>query len=200
MQKQNYDQKMIEIINKEGRQGRKPKLVLHSCCAPCSTACLERLTPFFEVTVFYYNPNIDTLEEYNLRKQEQLKLCQSLGVNFVGLEHMQTDFLQNISGYEREAEGGSRCAICFNLRLSKTAEYAKDNGYDYFTTTLTVSPHKNSQIINEIGQEIGNKTGVSFLPSDFKKQGGFLRSTELARKYQLYRQNYCGCEFSKQNS
>ena len=194
MNKVNYDKLMQEIIS--GLK-YKPSLLLHSCCAPCSTACIERLKEFFDITVFYYNPNIDSESEFNLRLSEQEKLCKTLGVKIVKTEHQKNDFLQAVNGYEGEKEGGRRCFICYRLRLEKTAEFAKLNGYDFFTTTLTVSPLKNSDKINCIGMEIETEKSVKFLPSDFKKRGGMLRSVELSKQYGLYRQNYCGCSFSK---
>ncbi len=193
----NYDKEMQNIILQLQKENKKPKLLLHSCCAPCSSSVIERLKPYFEITVYYYNPNIDTLEEYELRFNEQKRLCHTLGVNFVGEEHLKEQFLTCVKGYEKELEGGARCKLCFNLRLAKSAKYAKENGYEYFTTTLSVSPLKNSTLLNQIGKELEEVYKVKFLPSDFKKQNGYLRSIELSKAHNLYRQNYCGCEFSK---
>lgn len=197
MNKVNYDKEMNKIIESHAKSGEKPTLLLHSCCAPCSTACLERLTPHFNVTVYFYNPNIDSIEEYEKRKSEQIRLCTTLGVSCIVEEHSKSDFTIAVRGLEGEIEGGLRCRKCFSLRLTKTAKKCLECGYDYFTTTLTVSPHKNSQVINEIGKAVSKEVGAKFLPSDFKKGNGFLRSTTLSNEYGLYRQNYCGCEFSK---
>lgn len=192
--KVNFDLKMQSLI--DGLNG-KPKLLLHSCCAPCSSSCIERIKEFFDVTVFYYNPNIDTKEEFCHRESEQKRLCEKLGVGFLSDGYNPEEFYSFVKGLENEKEGGARCEKCFYLRLKRTAEQAKKSNYDYFTTTLTLSPLKNSELINSIGETIEEETGVKFLPSDFKKRNGYLRSIELSREYGLYRQNYCGCEFSK---
>lgn len=195
MNKVNYDLLMQKEIEKI--KGEKPKLLLHSCCAPCSTACLERIAEFFELSVYYYNPNMDTDKEFILRAEEQKKLCDILGVSCIISNYNKNEFLSEIKGYENAVEGGERCKKCFYLRLRKTADFAKENGYEYFATTLTVSPLKNANMLNEIGKKIEQETGVKYLPTDFKKRGGYLRSIELSSLYNLYRQNYCGCEFSK---
>ena len=197
MNKINYDRIMQSIILKNQTANKKPKLLLHSCCAPCSTACIEKLKDYFDLTIFYYNPNIDTFEEYQKRLSEQIKYCESLGIKVIGEEYQKELFLSAVSGKEEEKEGGSRCEICFFLRLKETANKAKQENFEYFATTLTVSPLKNATVINEIGQEIEKKIGVKYLPTDFKKGGGYLRSIELSKENGLYRQNYCGCEFSK---
>lgn len=190
---QNYDKIMQAAI----KENEGKKLLLHSCCAPCSSACLERLEKHFDLTVFYYNPNIDGIEEYRKRAAEQKRLCEAKGISFIDEGYSSDEFYSFVRGYENEKEGGLRCEKCFYLRLKKTALKAKAEGFDFFATTLTVSPLKNSQTINRIGERIQNETGVSYLPSDFKKQGGYLRSIELSREYGLYRQDYCGCVFSK---
>lgn len=190
---QNYDKIMQAAI----KENEGKKLLLHSCCAPCSSACLERLEKHFDLTVFYYNPNIDGIEEYRKRAAEQKRLCEVKGISFIDEGYSSDEFYSFVRGYENEKEGGLRCEKCFYLRLKKTALKAKAEGFDFFATTLTVSPQKNSQTINRIGERIQNETGVSYLPSDFKKQGGYLRSIELSREYGLYRQDYCGCVFSK---
>ena len=195
---ENFNLKMEKII--EEHKGEKPTLLLHSCCAPCSSSVLERLVENFKVTIFYYNPNIDTLEEYQTRVNEQIRLCKTFDVEVIASEHCKQDFINAVKGLEKEKEGGARCAVCFKFRLTKTAEVAKNNGFDYFATTLTVSPLKNATLINGIGEEIGRESGVKYLPSDFKKKGGYLRSIELSKQHYLYRQNYCGCEFSKQKA
>ena len=194
---ENFDKKMCGIISELQNNGQKNKLLMHSCCAPCSSACLERTKDFFDITVYYYNPNLDGEQEFNLRANEQERLCNALNINCVVEEYNPQEFLSIVKGLENAPEGGSRCEKCFYLRLKKTAEYAKEKGFEFFTTTLTVSPLKNAQLLNKIGFEIEKQTGVKFLPSDFKKRGGYLRSIELSNEYSLYRQNYCGCEFSK---
>ncbi len=195
MNKIDYNKAMLEIIKSNG--GQKKKLLLHSCCAPCSTACIERLIDYFDITIFYYNPNIDTLEEFNLRATEQVRYSKSLGIDCIVADYDKQSFLSKAKGLEKELEGGARCEKCFNLRLEKTALKCKELGYDYFATTLTVSPLKNAKLINEIGFNLEKSLGVKYLPSDFKKQNGYLNSIRLSKENNLYRQNYCGCEFSK---
>ena len=183
----------------------KPKLLLHSCCGPCSTAVVERLTGEFDVTVYYYNPCITDEKEYQLRREAQIKFIdryneENLGdikVYFREGIYRPAEFYILTQGLENEPEGGARCSVCFRQRLEKTAEEASLSGYDFFGTTLTVSPHKNYRIISEIGRELALRYGLSFLDRDFKKKDGFRRSVELSKKYELYRQNYCGCEYSK---
>lgn len=180
---------------------RKPTLLLHSCCAPCSSYCIEELVKFFRLTVFYYNPNIDTDEEYEKRKNEQKRFIAEFApeVEFIGEEHESEEFYKAVKGLENEPEGGKRCRVCFALRLSKTVEKAKENGYEFFATTLTISPLKNAKVINEVGFELERTYGVKYLPTDFKKRGGYLRSTVLSERYGIYRQNYCGCVFSRES-
>lgn len=180
---------------------RKPTLLLHSCCAPCSSYCIEELVKFFRLTVFYYNPNIDTDEEYEKRKNEQKRFIAEFApeVEFIGEEHESEEFYKAVKGLENEPEGGKRCRVCFVLRLSKTVEKAKENGYEFFATTLTISPLKNAKVINEVGFELERTYGVKYLPTDFKKRGGYLRSTVLSQRYGIYRQNYCGCVFSRES-
>lgn len=192
---ENADKKMQEII--KGLNGKKPTLLLHSCCAPCSSAVIERLKDYFNLTVFFYNPNMDTLDEFNKRLIEQKRLCELFSIPVIEIGYQKQEYLDFIKGLESEKEGGKRCFKCFLLRLNKTAKLAKEKGVEYFATTLTVSPLKNAQKLNELGELISKDYGVKYLPSDFKKQGGYLRSIELSKKYELYRQNYCGCEFSK---
>lgn len=193
----NFDKEMEKIIAELQGKGVKPKLLLHSCCAPCSTACIERLINAFELTVYYYNPNIDTDEEYAIRAAEQKRYCETVNVNFIEEEHLKSDFLNISLGLENAPEGGARCEKCFYARLKKTADKAKELGALYFATTLTVSPLKNAEKINDLGELIEERTGVKYLPTDFKKKGGYLRSIELSKEHGLYRQNYCGCEYSK---
>ena len=186
---------MLEIM--KDNLGQKKKLLLHSCCAPCSTACIERLMDAFDITVFYYNPNIDTIEEFNLRANEQVRYCEKLKLDCIVADFDKQSFLIAANGLENEKEGGARCEKCFHLRLSETAKKCLELGFDYFATTLTVSPLKNAKLINEIGFSLEKSVGAQYLPSDFKKQNGYLNSIKLSKENNLYRQNYCGCEFSK---
>lgn len=194
----NYDKLMTETVK---GLDRKPTLLLHSCCAPCSSYCIEELVKFFRLTVFYYNPNIDTDEEYEKRKNEQKRFIAEFApeVEFIGEEHESEEFYKAVKGLGNEPEGGKRCRVCFALRLSKTVEKAKENGYEFFATTLTISPLKNAKVINEVGFELERTYGVKYLPTDFKKRGGYLRSTVLSERYGIYRQNYCGCVFSRES-
>ena len=177
-----------------------PSLLLHSCCAPCSSYVLEYLSRYFKITVFYYNPNIYPPEEFFKRRSEQERFIALLHaenpISFMGAEFESESFYSAVKGLENIPEGGERCFACYRLRLEKTAALAKEKGFDYFTTTLSISPHKNAEMLNSIGGELGEKYGVSYLFSDFKKKNGYKRSTELSRLYGIYRQNYCGCVFS----
>ena len=179
----------------------KPKLLLHSCCAPCSTSVLELLTKYFKVDIFYYNPNIYPENEYLKRKKEQEKLIMLLNedINFIEACYNPQVFNNEIKGLEQEKEGGSRCKKCIALRMKEACKYAKENNYDFFTTTLSVSPHKNSKMINEIGYSLETEYSMPYLYSDFKKKEGYKRSILLSKKYNLYRQNYCGCKYSSKN-
>ncbi len=191
----NFDKKMQAQIA-EAKEGAT--LLLHSCCAPCSSACLERLKEHFKVTVLYYNPNIDEWEEYEKRKAEQIRFLQETGwAEFLDCDYDSEAFEEIAKGREREPERGSRCYACYGLRVNKTAEIAAKNGFDYFATTLTLSPHKNADWLNELGEKAGGKYEVNYLFSDFKKGGGYYRSTALSKEYGLYRQDFCGCRFSK---
>ena len=173
-------------------------LLLHSCCGPCSSRCLETLKETFAVTVLYYNPNITDPAEYAHRKAEQLRLLRETGwADSLDCDYDPAGFFAAAKGLEGEPEGGARCRACFVLRLSRTARAAKEGGYAYFCSTLSVSPHKNAAWLNEIGEKLQEEYGVLWLHNDFKKRGGYLRSTQLAREYGLYRQNYCGCIFSE---
>lgn len=194
---QNYNRLMEGVIADLKKNKKCPKLLLHSCCAPCSSACIERLKDAFDLTVYYYNPNIDTISEYNARKEEQQRLCKELQIDCIVEDHLQADFYTAVNGKEDLPEGGARCTICYELRLKKTAKKAIELGYEYFATTLTVSPLKDADRLNRIGERIQEELSIKYLPSDFKKKGGYQRSIELSREYNLYRQNYCGCEFSK---
>ena len=178
--------------------GKRPKLLLHSCCGPCSTSVLELLNKYFEVDVYYYNPNIYPEEEYILRKENQEKVINKLeGINFIEGEYEPLVYEEKIFGLENEKEGGLRCKECISLRMEKASIYAKENNYDFFTTTLSVSPHKNSPMINEIGYSLEEKYNIPYLYSDFKKKDGYKRSIELSKEFNIYRQDYCGCKYSK---
>ena len=191
----NYTAEMQKTI--KSFNGAKPKLLLHACCAPCSSSCLERLKDFFEITVFFYNPNIED-EEYLKRKAELLRFIKETGwAKSIDCEHDVEAFYGVAKGLEACPEGGERCLKCFLLRLERTAREAKEKNFDYFCTTLTLSPLKNAEKINAIGKELEKEYGVKWLYSDFKKSNGYLRSLQLSREYNLYRQNYCGCVFSQ---
>ncbi|MCM1365435.1 MAG: epoxyqueuosine reductase QueH [Faecalibacterium sp.] len=200
MLKRNYQNELSKIIDENQKNGIVPSLLLHSCCAPCSSYCLEYLSQYFNITIFYYNPNIHPASEYRHRVEEQKKLISQLPakheIKFIEGNFNPDEFYTAVKGLEHEKEGGERCFVCYRLRLQKAAELAKANGFDYFTTTLSISPLKNAAKINEIGEDIAERTGVKHLPSDFKKKNGYKRSIELSREYNLYRQNYCGCVFS----
>ncbi|MBE7086868.1 MAG: epoxyqueuosine reductase QueH [Clostridiales bacterium] len=195
MNKINYDLAMQEII--KGLNGRKQRLLMHVCCAPCATTCIERLMGFFDITLYFYNPNIDGEEEFSLREAEVKRLAKEFKVNVVTAPFEKDRFYQTVKGLEDLKEGGARCERCFELRLAETAKFCKQNGFDFFATSLTLSPLKNAFLINKIGCDVAEKFGVGYLQSDFKKRNGYLRSIELSKEYGLYRQNYCGCEFSK---
>lgn len=195
MNKPNYDKKMQAQI---AALPKGAPLLLHSCCAPCSTACLERLHDFFSIRVFYYNPNIDEREEYEKRKAEQIRFSEETGwAQIVDCDHDGEAFAAMSKGLENEPERGARCYRCYALRLEETAKKAKELGIEYFATTLTLSPLKNVEWLNEIGKKLADRYGLTYLYSDFKKQGGYLRSLELSKEYGLYRQDFCGCSFSK---
>ena len=189
----NYDVEMMKIIN---NLDHKPKLLLHSCCGPCSTTVIERLIEYFDITILYYNPNIEPYEEYLIRKEEQIKVIEHYGVNIMDCDYDNELFHEMSKGLEHIPEKGIRCHKCYRLRLTYTYNKAKENDYEYFGTTLTVSPYKLSNIINKIGLELESDK-VKYLVSDFKKQNGYKRSIELSKEFDLYRQNYCGCIFSK---
>ena len=193
----NYDREMeAEIMRLDGR---RPSLLLHSCCGPCSSAVLERLRDHFQVTVLYYNPNIEPEEEYLRRRAEQQRLLGILGneVGWLPCEYGHSAFEAFATAMADEPEGGKRCLACFALRLNETADQAKKHGFEYFTTTLSVSPHKNADSVNRAGEEAARQFGVRYLYADFKKRNGYLRSLQLSAEYSLYRQNYCGCLYSK---
>lgn len=201
----NYQKEMEKII--EGLQGQRKSLLLHSCCAPCSSAVLEKLQEIFEITVFYYNPNISEDVEYRKRVEEQKRLIEvfnrkmpSCPIKIIDGDYEPQEFYKIAKGLETCPEGGERCFKCYALRLEKTAQLAKEGEIDFFTTTLTISPLKNAAKLNKIGEEMALKYEATFLPSDFKKKEGYKRSIELSKEYDLYRQNFCGCAFSKAES
>ena len=196
--KMNYDKEMTKIID---TISEPKKLLLHSCCAPCSSACIERLTNFFDITILYYNPNIEPYEEYLKRKKEEIRFIKEYPnihkLDIIDCDYDNDLFLNIATGLEEEPERGKRCLKCYNLRMEYTAKKAKELGYDYFATTLTLSPLKDSQVLNKIGYALSKKYDISYLPSDFKKQNGYKRSIELSKEYNLYRQNFCGCKYSR---
>lgn len=204
MNRVNYQRELEKIILKHESESRVPRLLLHSCCAPCSSYVLEYLSAYFEITVFYYNPNISPEEEFFKRAEEQRRLIEQLPAKhpihlLIGAYEPQR-FYELSRGYETVPEGGERCFRCYRLRLEETARLAAEGGFDYFATTLTISPLKNAEKLNNIGEELGTIYQVEHLPSDFKKKNGYRRSVELSGQYGLYRQNYCGCVFSKRES
>ena len=193
--KRNFELLMQEQLKKVEKG---TPLLLHSCCAPCSSTCLERLKDYFKVTVLYYNPNIDEREEYEKRKAEQIRFLKETGwADFLDCDYEGEAFEEMAKGLEQEPERGKRCYRCYELRLRKTAEVAKEKGYEYFATTLTLSPYKNAEWLNEIGETLGGRYALTYLYTDFKKKGGYYRSLELSKEYDLYRQDFCGCRFSK---
>ena len=193
--KGNYEEQFLKVLEEAPKSA---KLLLHSCCAPCSSACLERLFGHFQITVFYYNPNIENEEEYEKRKAEQIRFLKETGyADILDCDHDKGAFEEISVGYEHEPERGKRCYRCYKLRLDKTAQAAKRGGYDYFATTLTLSPYKNAEWLNELGEQAALFYGVKYLPSDFKKKNGYRRSIELSKEHGLYRQDFCGCEFSR---
>ena len=201
MEKKNYDKLMQEIIEKNQELEMVPTLLLHTCCAPCSSAVIERLSKYFHITVFYYNPNIEPLEEYVKRKEEQKRFLSEVTtpypINFLDCDYEHEEFIKLSKGLEKEKEGGPRCLKCYHLRLLKTAQKAHELHFDYFGTSLTVSPYKNAQALNQIGEELQKEFNIKYLYSDFKKRNGYKRSIELSKEYHLYRQDYCGCFFSQ---
>ena len=197
----NYQKELDKLLIKLKKEERVPTLLLHCCCAPCSSYVLEYLSEYFKITVFFYNPNINPESEYTKRILELQRLIASMNlkhpVSFIAGQYDSERFYEMAKGLEKVPEGGERCFRCYRLRMEEAAILAKEGGYDYFTTTLSISPLKNAGKINEIGEELSEIYGVSHLPSDFKKKNGYKRSIELSHEYHLYRQNYCGCVFSK---
>lgn len=200
MNQRNYQKELDRLISRQG--DARPRVLLHSCCGPCSSSVLEYLTAFFDLTLLWYNPNLYPEAEFELRYRTLLELLEKMGlqdrVSVLTEPWRHEDYTGLTQGLENEPEGGSRCELCFRLRLEETARIAAREGFDYFCTTLTLSRHKDAQLINRLGEEAGRAAGVRWLPSDFKKQGREMRSAELAEQYGLYRQLYCGCEFSLQ--
>lgn len=200
MNKINYQTELDRILQKLAERGETPTLLMHSCCAPCSSYCLSYLAEYFHITIYYYNPNISPALEYQKRVQEQQRLIRELPVKHsVSFQEGRYDperFFAMAEGLEQAPEGGERCFRCYEMRQREAAIAAKENGFDYFTTTLSVSPHKNAQKLNEIGLRLQEEYGVRYLVSDFKKRNGYLQSIALSQEYDLYRQNYCGCVYS----
>ena len=200
MNKRNYQRELDDLIKEIEADDKVPTLLLHSCCAPCSSYVLEYLSQYFKITVLYYNPNIYPESEYRYRAEEQKRFISLLPVkhpiSFVEGDYIPKDFYQTVKGLEHIHEGGERCFACYRLRLTEAANAAKELGLDYFATTLTISPLKNAPKLNEIGEELADTYHVRWLPSDFKKKNGYKRSTELSHEYGMYRQDYCGCVFS----
>lgn len=201
--KRNYQKELEKILEENKKQGIIPTLFLHACCAPCSSYCLEYLAEHFHITVFFYNPNIAPFEEYEKRVRELKRFVGEINkkaANPVKIVEGQYDperFYEIARGLEKLPEGGIRCFRCYELRLREAAAYAKEGGFDYFTSTLSISPHKNAAKLNEIGEQLESEYNVKHLPSDFKKKNGFKRSIELSKEYNLYRQDFCGCVYSK---
>ncbi len=198
MNKRNYQRELNELLE---RQEGKKKLFLHCCCAPCSSYVLEYLHPYFDITIFFYNPNITEEAEYRKRKEELLRYLGEVPfggeIRIEDADYEPERYLEAVRGYESEPERGERCRRCFSLRLGRTAERAAGGDYDYFCTTLSISPHKDAQLLMELGEKLAARYGVPYLPSDFKKRNGYKRSIELSAEYGLYRQDYCGCAFSR---
>ena len=197
MQNKNYQQELDKIVAKLQKEGKRPSLLLHACCAPCSSYCVEYLSKYFDITLYYYNPNIESEEEYEKRYQEFIKIYERFNVKAIKAEYNPDEFYTAIKGYEDCKEGGDRCTICYKLRLEAALEYAKANNYEYFASTLSISPYKDADRLNAIGYEISEGEPVLYLVNDFKKKGGYLRSTVLSKEMGLYRQDYCGCIYSK---
>lgn len=201
MNRINYQRELDKITENIKASGQPKTLLLHSCCAPCSSYVLKYLSEYFKITLLYFNPNISPREEYEKRVSEQKRLIKEMPVKypveFIEGRYEPQEYYDAVKGLESEPEGGARCMVCYELRLHEAAKYAAEGKFDYFTTTLSISPLKNAQKINEIGEKVGTEYGVHHLPSDFKKKEGYKQSVELSREYGLYRQNFCGCVFSK---
>ena len=202
MNKINYSKKTESIIENNKREQILPSLLIHACCAPCSSACLEYLNKYFKITVFYYNPNISPKSEFDKRLAEEKRLLKSMPfenpVDIIAGEYDYNEFLSIARGLEAVPEGGERCFKCYRLRLEQAARYAADHGFDWYCTTLSISPMKDPVRLNDLGTALGQQYGVAYLPSEFRKKDGYKRSLQLSAEYGLYRQDYCGCVFSKQ--
>lgn len=201
--KENYGLILENTLRDIEASGLRPRLLLHVCCAPCSSYVLEYLAHRFAITLYFYNPNIAPEEEYDFRYRELVRFVEECGytdIKIIRADYDPEEFNAIAAGLEKEPEGGARCYRCYWLRLRKAAEAAKEGQYDYFTTTLSISPHKNAQWLNQIGLTLGEEYGIPYLCSDFKKKGGYQRSIVLSREHNLYRQNYCGCIYSKNES
>ena len=197
----NYQLCLDKTIEEIKKQNKKPTLLLHACCAPCSSYCLEYLNEIFDITLLFYNPNISPKEEYDFRANELNRFIKEFPFKnppkIIIEDYDSAPFFEIAKGLEEEKEGGERCFKCYELRLLKTAEFAKEKGFDYFTTTLSISPHKNAAVLNKLGEKIAKEFEINYLFSDFKKKNGYKRSCELSIEYNLYRQDYCGCIYSK---
>lgn len=200
MNKRNYQKELDQLLQVLCQEEEVPTLLLHSCCAPCSSYVLEYLSEYFQITVFYYNPNIYPESEYRMRAEEQMRFIKALStrypVNFIEGTYVPSEFYHCVKGMEQIPEGGERCFACYRLRLEAAAQTAKEQGLDYFASTLSISPLKNAVKLNEIGEQLAKTYGVHWLPNDFKKKNGYKRSTELSKEYGMYRQDYCGCVYS----
>lgn len=200
--KHNYQKFLDSLIEQNAKLGEKPSLLLHVCCAPCSSSCLEYLKGHFDITLLFYNPNISPKAEHDKRFNELIRFIKEKnrkgdGIKVLDVNYQPERFAEISKGLERESEGGKRCKKCFELRLEETAKICKEKNFDFFTTTLTISPYKDSELLNSIGKEMAEKYQIKYLFSDFKKHEGYKRSLELSREYELYRQEYCGCSHSK---
>lgn len=197
----NYQKELDKILEKLSKENKRPTLLLHSCCAPCSSYCLWYLSRYFDITVLFYNPNISPESEYFLRAEELERLIKEMpgleNVRLIVEKYDHKEFLEKIKGHEKDPERGERCTICYEMRLRKAAEYAKAGGYEYFTTTLSISPYKDARRLVSLGEKIADELGIKYLVSDFKKKEGYKKSIEFSEEYSLYRQDYCGCIFSK---
>lgn len=201
-QARNYDREMSALAEGFQQTGERPRLLVHVCCAPCSTSVLERLAGAFDLVVYFDNPNLDTAREHDLRALEVRRLLQQTGLalDVIVTPYQPEAFYQAVRGLELEPEGGRRCEACFRLRLNRSARAARELGCGYLTTSLSVSPRKDAHLLNTLGEEATREAGVRFLPSDFKKRGGYQRSVALSRQFGLYRQDYCGCVFSRRDA
>lgn len=200
MQKRDYQLELDRIIENIQKEGKRPSLLLHACCAPCSSYCVEYLSKYFDITLYFYNPNIESSDEFEKRFIEFEKIVQRFNVKVIKETYDDSEFYSVVKGHEMDKEGGDRCMLCYRLRLEKSFNYAKEHHFDYFASTLSISPYKNAQKLNTIGEDISKGASVAYLVNDFKKRGGYLRSTILSKEMNLYRQEYCGCVYSKRDA